>query len=1138
MVLDRSTDQFLQAAEAARPPGDPPWPPPLRRRSLLAQPAGPGPGVSKPTGAYFNMGTINVQDIWVDPKNGNNARSGLSESAAKRTLEAAWNMIPEATVLTSRGYRIRILPGRVTEAMVPGAAWGGNWWSNRWGTPRAPIIIQTAGAVGSVTIEGANVFNCSGRSARSAPPLRRNLYFIGVKFQSGADNVFHCELCTNLLLKKVTVSGICPEIAAWQPSPGGQPMPAVCSVQEAVKINQGTGIWVEDCNFGYGWNAAFDCMVCQYGHLLNSRFHHGGYCAFVKGGSAYWVIAGNEAHHCGDQGISSGQGTGINYMIRPWLTWDQLDVKIYNNYIHDVWGAGLGVWGGYDILMAHNTLVRVGCGTPAQDLYRAAIDVLYCERGCAGDQPADTRLCAAQGSRGSWGPVCAECQVVNIPCRNIIVANNLIYNPTWYARLGAFQVLGRAQSHSPNSHLPTYVRTDDNLRIRGNVVWQAGAGSGDVLSGGGCVSGNLACNLTQILRENYFNSFVPMLNASTYKPAASGSGKYLGGLARLWRNLPAFPAWAPGTGSGTIPAGTLSNAVPRDRAGVARGVAATDAPGCYVAPARTGGSPAPTPKASPSPSPSPKPSPKPSPSPSPKPSPSPSPKPSPSPSPAPQPTGEFWLPDGQPYAMNLPASMRHIWVDPRAGSNANSGATRGQALRTLAAAYLAIPPGRALTQGVHIHITSGTLASQDMPNYWEDLRGTRATPIVIEAADGKGTVAMENMNLKDVRTRIDLLSLVCCLACSRTHVLLRGVTAQATACPRYNESCSTHETIKFNQCKGVWLEGVDASGADDNAFDCVACQYGHILNSRFTNSEWGVYLKGGSAYFLVSGNTIANHGSTGFAAGQGTGFEYTVAPWIQYEAYAVKFVNNIVRDIDGAGFGAWGCYDCLYAYNTLVRVGRRSHVIEVKFGQRSCDNAEDVPICAARYRAGGWGPTTHVTDEEHSVKIPNKNVYIVNNIVYNNNMQSQSQHLTVDSPLPSLNAPHLPATVHSDTNLVFKGNVIWNGPPSMDLGTGGEACSSSNPTCNTAQLLRENAFNTIRPDLNLTSFQPLSRTGALATYAGLWHPIPAFGAWDAAVPPGPAVPAGMLANAVGKDKAGAARTASRHAPGALLPPAA
>jgi hypothetical protein len=47
--------------------------------------------------------------------------------------------------------------------------------------------------------------------------------------------------------------------------------------------------------------------------------------------------------------------------------------------------------------------------------------------------------------------------------------------------------------------------------------------------------------------------------------------------------------------------------------------------------------------------------------------------------------------------------------------------------------------------------------------------------------------------------------------------------------------------------------------------------------------------------------------------------------------------NNLIHDIDGAGFGVWGCYDCTFAYNTLVRVGRRSHVIEVKFGEHSCD---------------------------------------------------------------------------------------------------------------------------------------------------------------------------------------------------------
>ena len=81
----------------------------------------------------------------------------------------------------------------------------------------------------------------------------------------------------------------------------------------------------------------------------------------------------------------------------------------------------------------------------------------------------------------------------------------------------------------------------------------------------------------------------------------------------------------------------------------------------------------------------------------------------------------------------------------------------------------------------------------------------------------------------------------------------------------------------------------------------------------------------------------------------------------------------------------------------------------------------------------------------------------------------------------------------------------------------------------------QNAINALLPDLNLTSFRPASAAGALASYAGLWD-IPAFPAWAAAVAPGPAVPSGTLGNAVATDKEGAARTAQRHAPGALLPP--
>lgn len=77
-------------------------------------------------------------------------------------------------------------------------------------------------------------------------------------------------------------------------------------------------------------------------------------------------------------------------------------------------------------------------------------------------------------------------------------------------------------------------------------------------------------------------------------------------------------------------------------------------------------------------------------------------------------------------------------------------------------------------------------------------------------------------------------------------------------------------------------------------------------------------------------------------------------------------------------------------------------------------------------------------------------------------------------------------------------------------------------------------FNGWRPDLSLTTYRPLSATGRLATYAGLWRPIPSFPAWAA----GLRAPAGNLTNSVRSDRGGAARTARRNAPGAYVPPLA
>ncbi|KAI3429231.1 hypothetical protein D9Q98_005330 [Chlorella vulgaris] len=471
----------------------------------------------------------------------------------------------------------------------------------------------------------------------------------------------------------------------------------------------------------------------------------------------------------------------------------------------------------------------------------------------------------------------------------------------------------------------------------------------------------------------------------------------------------------------------------------------------------------------------------------------------------------FPLPTGRPYNIGRPAGLRHIWVDPRAGSDSRAGTGRATALRTLAAAWRRIPVSMRLTAGYHIHIIRGSLPTTALPNYWENRWGSKAAPIIIEAADGAGTVTLKApVNVFNV-SHLHLIGLTIRSAfdpfhCERcTNLLLRNVISEGI-CTSWTD-CGVQEAIKINQCRGVWIEGVVAGWANDNAFDCVSCQYGHIIDSRFHHSEWGVYLKGGSAYFLVANNLITDHGSSGFAAGQGTGFEFMDRPWMQYEAYDIKLVNNVIRNIEGAGFGVWGCYDCFYAHNTLISTGNRSHLVDIKFGEHSCDG--DAAGCTANYNAGGWGPRSVGS----VVSVPNRNW----------------QQLQVDDPRQS-GISRL-GTVKADNNLVLRGNVFYNGGADKPLGVGA-GCPPTNPTCNPTQLLAQNVFNKWRPDVSVSTFRPASATGRLATYSGLWRPLRNFGAWS----PGNAVPAGNLTNLVRLDRAGLARTASRNAPGAYVPP--
>lgn len=470
--------------------------------------------------------------------------------------------------------------------------------------------------------------------------------------------------------------------------------------------------------------------------------------------------------------------------------------------------------------------------------------------------------------------------------------------------------------------------------------------------------------------------------------------------------------------------------------------------------------------------------------------------------------------------------LTDLWVDPLHGDDSRSGASRDQALATINAAWARIPQGQPLQgSGYRIQLAAGEYAEGTFPHYWEDRHGTYEFPILLASADGPGAARLlGNLNVFDV-DYLYLLGLRLenagdvfhCEQCR--HLLIRQSTL-------WSGDHQAHETVKINQSQYVYIEDSDIGGSHENAIDFVAVQYGHILDNRIHDAEdWCIYLKGGSAYFTVAGNEIYDCGTGGFSAGQGTGFEFMTSPWLHYEAYAIKFVNNVVHDTEGAGFGVNGGYDILLAYNTLYRVGSRSHGLEFVFGLRGCDG--DTARCAANRNLGGWGPTTVGREEP----IPNRNVFVYNNLLYNPaGFRSEWQHFAIYGPRTPAAGAGIPSPSRTDDNLQIRGNLIWNGPADLPLGIEDESegCRPGHPTCNQAQLLADNSINQAQPSLIDPAngdFRPTP--GSLA--GALTFPLPPFPAWDAFTP---AVPAGELANAVPADRAGQPRLASGGLPGA------
>ena len=465
------------------------------------------------------------------------------------------------------------------------------------------------------------------------------------------------------------------------------------------------------------------------------------------------------------------------------------------------------------------------------------------------------------------------------------------------------------------------------------------------------------------------------------------------------------------------------------------------------------------------------------------------------------------------YSIGTLSNVRNIWVSP-SGSDSNSG-TEAAPLRTVTAAWGRIASGSNLTQPHRIQIKQGTYSDSQLPNYWENRWGTSTAPIIFNSVDGAGRAKFTgDINLYNSRyvyfLGLDISRNGDAFHCERcSHVLLRDMTLDGDSTPG---GAKAHETIKVNQSDHMYIENSEIRGADDNAIDFVAVQYGHVLNSKISEADdWCAYAKGGSAYVTFANNEVFDCGTGGITVGQGTGFEFMTAPWIYYEGTGVYVVNNVIHDTEGAALGVNGGYNVLVAHNTLYKVGTRSHGIEFVHGMRGCDG--DTSACSLRQSAGGWGTTG-----AEGQYIPNKHVFFYNNVLLNpNGVQSPWNHFQIAGTTTPPSGSNVPSPSSADQDLRIVGTVITHGGTSLALIDGG-GCQNSNPTCTDAKIRANNVINDWTPTFTNAAGGNFTPTGQLASTDA--HAIPDFSWSDV---PGD-IWAGGVHNSVPTTKSGAPRS--------------
>lgn len=439
------------------------------------------------TPARYEIGTINVQELWINPNTGSDANDG-SRNSPLRSVQAAFDKIPSYEFIVDRGFRIILTAGMYTETQFPAEL------SNRWAIRTSPIIIQPE-TKGSVMINRPfTVTNCN------------SVYLIDLIFnapQSATNVLTYRKVKSYGLIRGCTIRG----------SRAGN--------QDAISIADANYIYVEDNDVSGARDNALDITGAHFGHVVGNKFNDvGDYSVNIYGGSAYIRVEANEITNAGNGGFTAGSATPFSTMVAPWVHYDVYDIKFFNNIIRDVAGPAFTANGAYNTLFAYNTAYRVGSRN-------ALFEAGFGKRGCdVGNIERCNELLALRG----WGNNIPQVgnNHVRIPNRNVFVYNNIFFNPSSYQSPSQhLRVIGAYSGSEQNgSNVTTPTLADEGLMIKGNVIWNGNSMTTLLGSTSDAGCNNPSCNPTQLRADNFINISEPELEDaanSRYYPRPNGN---------------------------------------------------------------------------------------------------------------------------------------------------------------------------------------------------------------------------------------------------------------------------------------------------------------------------------------------------------------------------------------------------------------------------------------------------------------------------------------------------------------------------------------------------------------------------------------------------------------------------------------